>query len=55
MKETFKDIIIELDDDTIMIRNAQTNELIRARVYRAHEAIDKFKDLCEIYRKKVTT
>jgi hypothetical protein len=53
MKETIKDIIIELSDDTIMIRDAKTEDLIRAKVYRPHEAVDKFKELCDIYKKKV--
>lgn len=53
MQEKIKDIIIELSDDTIMIRDAKTKDLIRAKVYRPAEAVDKFKELCKIYKAKV--
>lgn len=53
MQETIKDIIIELSDDTIMIRDAKTGDLMRAKVFRPAEAVDKFKELCKIYKSKL--
>ena len=53
MQETIKDIIIELSDDTIMIRDAKSGDLLRAKVYRPFEAVDKFKEICKIYRQKM--
>lgn len=52
MQETIKDIIIELSDDTIMIRDAKTGDLLRAKVYRPSEVLDKYKELVKIYKQK---
>ncbi len=54
MKKVFKDITIELEDDTVFIRNSKTNDLLKARVFRAHEAVEKFEELCKVYQKKIT-
>lgn len=53
MQTTIQDITIQLVDDTVMIRDAKTNNLLRAKTFKAHEAMDKYKELIQIYQKKV--
>lgn len=52
MQETIKDIIIELSDDTIMIKDAKTGDLLRAKVFRPFEVLDRYKELVKIYKQK---
>lgn len=53
MQTTIQDIIIQLVDDTVMIRDAKTNDLLRAKTFKPFEAMDKYKELIKIYQKKV--
>lgn len=54
MKETFKNLnlVIELSDDTIMVRDIKTGMLLRAKSYRPAEAVEKFQELIKSYRVK---
>jgi hypothetical protein len=52
MQTTIKDITIELADDTILIRDAKSLELLRAKVFKPHEAVEKYHELVKIYREK---
>jgi hypothetical protein len=45
MKTVIGTILVELNDDTIMIKDAKTLELIRAKVVNANDAVDTYKEL----------
>ena len=45
MKTVIGTILVELNDDTIMIKDAKTLELIRAKVVHANDAVDTYKEL----------
>lgn len=45
MKTVIGTILVELNDDTIMIKDSKTLELIRAKVVNANDAVDTYKEL----------
>jgi hypothetical protein len=59
MKTVIGTILVELNDDTIMIKDAKTLELIRAKVVNANDAVDTYKELVvtltEKYKKTLAT
>jgi len=50
MHTIVKDIKIQLSDDTVMIRDAKSDELLKAKTFRPHEAVDKYKEIVKIYQ-----
>jgi len=59
MKTVIGTILVELNDDTIMIKDAKTLELIRAKVVNANDAVDTYRELVvtltEKYKKSLAT
>ena len=53
MKQTVGNIIIEQSDDTIMIRDAKTQDLLKAKVFRPQEVDQKYKDLVKSYQDRL--
>ena len=53
MKQTVGTITIEQQDDTIMIRDAKTQELLKAKVFRPQEVDQKYKDLVKSYQDRL--
>jgi hypothetical protein len=47
------DIKIQLADDTVMIRDAKTDELLKAKTFRPFEAMDKYKEIVKLYKTRV--
>lgn len=45
MKTVIGPILVELNDDTIMIKDSKTLELMRAKVVNANDAVDTYKSL----------
>jgi hypothetical protein len=52
MKTVIGEFLIVLDIDTIMIKNAKTNELIRAKEVNANDAVDAYRDLIKVLTEK---
>ena len=54
MKKTFPklNLIIELSDDTILIRETSTGELLKAKTFKASEVLDKYQSLIKSYSEK---
>jgi hypothetical protein len=46
MQKLVGEYVIELKGETIYVRVAQTKELLKAKTYKGHQALDKFKQLC---------
>ena len=53
MKKTIGNYEFELANDTILIREAATGELLKARTYKAHEAVDKYQAICKHWQAKL--
>jgi len=47
MKKQIGIYTFELANDTVLIRETATNELLKAKTFRAHEAVDKFNAICK--------
>lgn len=54
MKKSFKklNLTIELDDDTILIRETSTSMLLKAKSFRVDEVLGKYNSLIETYQQK---
>ena len=52
MKTVIGTILVELNDDTIMIKDAKTLDLIRAKVVNANDAVDTYKELVVTLKEK---
>lgn len=52
MKVIVAQYLIEQSNDTIMIKDAKTRDLLKAKVYRPQEVDQKFKDIVKIYEEK---
>jgi len=50
MHTIVKDLTIELNDDTVMIRDTKSLELLKAKTFRPHEAVDKYKEIVKLYQ-----
>ncbi len=49
-----KDIKIQLSDDTVLIRDAKTDELLKAKTFRPFEAMDKYKEIVKLYQARTS-
>ena len=54
MHTIVKDIKIELQDDTVLIRDAKSEELLKAKTFRPFEAVDKYKEIVKLYQDRAT-
>ena len=52
MKKQIGTYTFELVNDTIYIRETATKELLKAKTFRAHEAVDKFTAICKHWEAK---
>ena len=52
MKKQIGIYTFELANDTVLIRETTTNELLKAKTFRAHEAVDKFNAICKHWEAK---
>jgi hypothetical protein len=54
MKKSFKklNLTIELDDDTILIRETSTLMLLKAKSFRVDEVLGKYNSLIETYQQR---
>jgi len=54
MKKTFPklNLTIELSNDTILLRETSTNDLLRAKTFKASEVLDKYHSLIKSYGEK---
>jgi len=52
MKVIVAQYLIEQSNDTIMIKDAKTRDLLKAKVYRPQEVDQKFKDIVKVYEEK---
>jgi len=52
MKKQIGIYTFELANDTVLIRETATNELLKAKTFRAHEAVDKFNAICKHWEAK---
>ena len=52
MQTVVKDLLIQLADDCVMIKDAKTLELLKAKCFKPHEAVDKYNEIVKIYQKK---
>lgn len=52
MQTTIGPISVELDDDTIMIRDVKTKQLIKAKTVGAGNAVETYKDLVKTLTEK---
>ena len=52
MKIIVAQYLIEQSNDTIMIKDAKSKDLLKAKVYRPQEVDQKFKDIVAIYEEK---
>ena len=54
MKKTFPklNLTIELSNDTILLRETSTNDLLRAKTFKASEVLDKYQSLIKSYGEK---
>jgi hypothetical protein len=52
MHTIVKDIKIQLENDTVMIRDAHNDELLKAKTFRPHEAVDKYKEIVKLYKER---
>ena len=53
MKKTIGNYEFELANDTIMVRDRATGELLKAQCYKAHEAVEKFEAICKHWQAKL--
>ena len=53
MKQIIGDLTIELNNTTIYIRETKTLELLKAKDFRAFEAMDKYKAICKHWAAKL--
>ncbi len=49
MKYQVAEFLIEQSNDTIMIKDAKSKDLLKAKCYRPQEVDQKFKDIVKIY------
>ena len=54
MKNLIGGLSVELDNDTIMIRDSKTSELIQAKVVSANDAVDTYMNLIKVLKEKHT-
>ncbi len=52
MKIIVAQYLIEQSNDTIMIKDAKSRDLLKAKVYRPQEVDQKFKDIVKVYEEK---
>jgi hypothetical protein len=52
MKNLIGGLSVELDNDTIMIRDSKTSELIQAKVVSANDAVDTYMNLVKVLKEK---
>jgi len=52
MKNLIGGLSVELDNDTIMIRDSKTSELIQAKVVAANDALDTYLNLIKVLKEK---
>lgn len=52
MKNVIGGLSVELDIDTIMIRDAKTLQLIKAKAVDANSAVDTYNDLVKVLKEK---
>lgn len=52
MKNVIGGLSVELEIDTIMIRDAKTKQLIKAKVVDANNAVGTYNDLVKVLREK---
>ena len=55
MKVIVAQYLIEQSNDTIMIKDAKTRDLLKAKVYRPQEVDQKFKDIVKVYEDRFKT
>ena len=53
MKKIIGNYEFELSNDTILIRDASTGELLKAKAFKAHEAVEKFNAICKHWQAKL--
>lgn len=54
MKKTFPklNLTIELSNDTILVRETSSNDLLRAKTFKASEVLEKYQSLIKSYGEK---
>jgi len=54
MKKTFPklNLTLELSDDTILVRETSTNDLLRAKIFKPDEVLERYQSLIKSYAEK---
>jgi len=55
MKFIVSDYLIEQSNDTIMIKDAKTKDLLKAKVFNPQEVDQKYKDIVKSYEDRFNT
>ena len=53
MKKQIGAYTFELANDTLLISETRTGELIKAKTFKAHEAVDKYTAVCQHWQAKL--